>query len=165
VERVDTGTYGAKRQSWEDPNPRDLLLRLIKEHPEKTEAGILALFRREVQDNDDYLNPIISYWFANNYLALTAKKKPKEEVQEEREQIRETAKAKLDEHIEREAKIILLDLLLPNGKVLRNCTGRECAKLGPKVGRWLTKISKQIRPNQIVGDTFSEAQIRRLYGR
>ena len=59
----------------------------------------------------------------------------------------------------------LLDLMLPNGKTLRDCTGRECREMGEKVGDWLLKVSSRVKPDQLVGDALQEADVRRLYGK
>ena len=67
---VDTGTYGAKRQSFDRNNPRDLLVRVIEENQGVSEAALLRAFIDTVRAEDDFLEPIIGYWFANNYRSL-----------------------------------------------------------------------------------------------
>ena len=50
-------------------------------------------------------------------------------------------------------------MIMPNGKPLRECTGKDCAK----AGGWLSKLAKKVKPNQKVGDVLSEAQVKRLF--
>jgi hypothetical protein len=50
-------------------------------------------------------------------------------------------------------------------KALRDCTGRECAKLGGKVGAWLGRIAAKVKPGDVVGDVLDEAEVRKMYGR
>jgi hypothetical protein len=66
-------------------------------------------------------------------------------------------KTKLNEHIKTQAKIILLDLMMPNGKALRDCTGIDCRKFGGWFGRIADKVGRKK-----VGDVLSEKEIRNL---
>lgn len=154
---LDTGTYGAKVQSWKRANPRDLLKRLIEEQPRADKETLFKAFRDQVRgdDGEDFLDSIIEYWFANNYHSLTERPSPAPSKAAKRarvEEIKATIKA-------RAAKMILLDMVLPNGKPLRDCTGRECAK----AGGWFTKIAGQVKSGDIVGKVMSETQVRKLY--
>jgi hypothetical protein len=72
-------------------------------------------------------------------------------------------KAKVRARIVEKAKMILLDLMLPNGKPLRECTGADCAKLGPAMGAWLSRIAGEVKPRQKVGDILSEESVRELF--
>ena len=58
----------------------------------------------------------------------------------------------------REAAVKLLDLSMPNGKPLRDCTGSDCKKFGG----WLGKIAAKVGARQKVGSVLSEAQVRKL---
>ena len=72
-------------------------------------------------------------------------------------------KAKVRAKIVEKAQMILLDMKLPNGKALRDCTGADCAKLGPAMGEWLSNISGEVKPRQKVGDVLSEERVRELF--
>ena len=69
----------------------------------------------------------------------------------------------MEKAIEAKAQIILLDLVLPNGKALRDCTGRDCKQMSGKMGGWLQKIAERVKPTQFVGDVLKEADVRKLY--
>ncbi|GEM_PF-5131432 len=163
---LDTGVYGAKVQSWRRSNPRDLLKRLIEENPGADKATIHKTFRDEVrgEDGEEYLDSVIEYWFSNNYHSLVdpapRRERPAAQKTDRVAEIREKVKTR----IRQEAQIILLDMVLPNGKPLRECTGTECSQLGTKVGAWLTKIAGKVKPSEVVGDVLDEAQVRKLYG-
>ena len=169
---VDTGIQGAKRQSFHKASPRGVLMALINENPRAPESTLLRLFGQKIKEDaesgDDYLSPIIEYWFAHNYPSLmkgtrtpAAKRAAKQAARVKDVEIAEKVTAR----IRQEAQIILLDMVLPNGKALRDCTGRDCSKLGGKVGAWLTKIAGKVKPGEVVGDVLDEAQVRKLYGR
>jgi hypothetical protein len=45
----------------------------------------------------------------------------------------------------------------------RDCTGEDCAKLGPAMGAWLSRIAAEVKPRQKVGDVLSEDRVRELF--
>lgn len=57
--------------------------------------------------------------------------------------------------------IILLDMVLPNGKALRDATGAECAK----AGGFYAEVSKRIRPTQVVDRHLSEGDLQNIRAR
>lgn len=54
--------------------------------------------------------------------------------------------------------IILLDLTLPDGKVLRHATGAECSK----AGGFYAEIAKHIKPQQVVDRHLSEGDLQNI---
>lgn len=57
--------------------------------------------------------------------------------------------------------VILLDLVLPNGKALRDATGSECAK----AGGFFTEVAKALKPTQVVDKHLSEADLQNIRAR
>jgi hypothetical protein len=167
---LDEGTYGAKVQSWQRVNPRKLLRQLLGKYPKDDRAKLFKLFT-EMLDNsderDDYYQVIVWYWFVNNHHSLTMEKvgaaEDHRKLQHRQAEVA-VARDRVQKLIEREAQIKLLDMVLPNGKRLRDCTGNECRALGAKVGSWLLKVSQELRPEQVVGDALTEKQVRKIYG-
>ncbi len=153
---IDTGTYGAKVQSWKRANPRDLLKRLIDDNPKAGKDTLFREFRDQLRgdDGEDFLDSVIEYWFANNYHSLIEKPKvPRAARQAQRreavEKVKETIRARL------------LDMRLPNGLTLAASTFGYCAKLGGGLAR----IGAKGKPNQVVGKHLSETEVRKLYGK
>lgn len=151
---VDVGTTGAKRQSFDRNNPRDLLVRVIEDNPGAGEAEWLKSFTRAVRDDEDYLDPIIGYWFANNYRSLI----PVRRATPQRRAAQAKARAAVVETIKLRIAAISLSFIMPNGKELRDSTGKECAQ----AGGWLAKIAKRVKPTEKVGSVLTEGQLRRL---
>lgn len=164
---LDTGTYGAKVQSWKKSNPRDLLKRVIDDNPAMDKPALLAALRHELLADDgiDYLDAVIEYWFANNYHSLVemrAAQKPQTSLiaaKAAKQAKVEAIKEKVQTRIREEAQMILLDMILPTGKALRDSTGKDCAK----AGGWFAKLAEQVKPNQTVGAVMSEDQVRKLW--
>jgi hypothetical protein len=113
------------------------------------------------------------YWLDNNYRSLLADypepdkdTTPRAERKAEREKITaeltQRAEKVIEQKAEQKAQIILLDWVLPNGKALRDCTGRECKQMSGKVGSWLQKISDRVKPTELVGSILQESDVRKL---
>lgn len=142
---IHTGLLGSKVVSWRRSNPRDLLKRIIETNPGATRAQLVSAVR-DVASVDE-MDSIIEFWVVNTRRALLKRPEPsKEEIRARVEQIKNTISARL------------LDMILPNGKPLRDCTGSECAQ----VGGWLTKIANRVKPNDVVGTVLTETQVRKL---
>jgi len=59
----------------------------------------------------------------------------------------------------------LLDMIMPNGKALRDCTGADCTRFGKKDmqrGRWLLRLGDEVGPRQRVGKVLNEKQVAAL---
>lgn len=154
---IDTGTLGAKVQSWRKDNPRNLLKRMIEESPKKSKDRLLQEFSDYVRSaaGMEYLDAIVEYWFSNNWHSLAEKRDIKittATTKARTEAFKSTIK-------ERAVQMVLLDLTMPNGKILRNCTGRDCKK----AGGWFARIAEKVRPAEKVGHVLSENDLRNLF--
>lgn len=155
---IDTGITGAKRQSWKHENPRDVLKNIIEQNGRAAKEELLAIFTRTMFEkrNHALIETIIEYWFANNLNSLLNSNSnlkgqfSKPQITKIKEQIRERIKIA--------AGIVLMDIIMPNKKRLRDCSGAECAA----VGGWLSVVSARMPPAAIVGKTFSEQDIRAI---
>lgn len=153
---VDTGITGAKRQSWRHDNPRDVLKNIIEKNQQASKEKLLEIFTQTMfkKDNHALIETIIEYWFANNLNSLLHSDDSlkgqfiKPHVKKIKEQIRERIKIA--------AGVILMDMVMPNKKKLRDCSGAECAA----VGGWLSVVAIRMSPSAIVGKTFSEQDMR-----
>jgi hypothetical protein len=152
---INEGKTGAKRQSWRGTNPRSILLKLIADNPHETrqdEDRILELFWQAIRKDEDILHTIaVKYWGTNNYSYLVYRRPDSTSRVKKTEEV-EAAKNSIL------SKIILLDFVMPNGKPLRECTKQDCQK----IGGWLLKVAKTLKPKQMVGEVFSERELRRL---
>lgn len=157
---LNTGTYGAKRQSYRKASPRDLLKRLIEENARYSEKKLQNLFSATVREDEEQLDAIIEYWFANNYRSLVHKPPASPSVKAAKVAER-TARVEVAKTIIKAnaTRMVLLDFVLPNGKPLRDATGKDCAK----AGGWLSKIAASVKPGQKVGDVLSEAQVKKIF--
>lgn len=155
---VDTGITGAKRQSWRHDNPRDLLKVIIDNNTQASKEELLELFTQKVfeKGNRALLETIIEYWFANNLhsLFISDSKLKRQfmapQIKKVKDQIRQRIKVA--------AGVILMDMVMPNKKRLRDCSGAECAT----VGGWLSIVAARMPPAALVGQAFDEKTLRAI---
>jgi len=151
-------------------NPVEALVSLIDGDPT---ADVERLFRKWleiVRDDEELLIPALRHCFTNIFSSLEAGRR------RNRQMNLKAATEDLQAHNERQIQrvkaqqqtaksmanvimeIILLDLKLPNGKLLRDATFKDCAS----AGGWYAKVAKRGRPSQIVGQTLTEQQLRAI---
>jgi hypothetical protein len=172
---------GATRQTRRSPSTRAVLKALMDAvsdpHSLENRNSIWKRFLAFVRSKDgqQHIDVIAEYWFTNQYRQMlvdypepieqiTKRQETERAVQAAAEQTRERLQKSVDEAIERRARTVLLDWILPNGKALRDCSGRECKEMSGRVGKWLGQIARRVKPREIVGDVLQEADVRKLFG-
>ena len=148
------GVTGAKRATWRSVNPRELLRRIIDGKPKADEAKWRESFWKEIEDDKDYLQAIVEYWLDNNLRSLSDPKLARRTHGLQKQAI-SSVKATVAQRI----RTTLLELKMPNGKTLGNCTGMECAKFGG----WLTEVGNVVPASTKVADHLSEDEVRKLW--
>lgn len=165
MEGMDLGSTGAKRQTWRNPSPREILRRLLEEYPNETEESTKSRMEDIILADKKLMSVVIEYWFTNNYRSLTRPRPapPSLEDQQDKKRARERAKDQIKDRIKQEAKVMLLCLMLPHGKTLANSTGAECSSLAATIGPWLSKIAAEVGDDKLVGEVLTEDRVRQLF--
>lgn len=180
---LEIGRTGASKQSWRSPGPRALLKQLMDEAKDPHDGKVLfkdflaaalpspvrAAFANE--DDERRLVNIIEYWFTNNHdLMMRLYPKPGDKklkaaeqkvLAEKEEKIRTAVREKIAE----QAELMLLDWIMPNGKAMGDCTGKEVREFGRKVSPWISKIAARVKPDETVRDVLSEDDVRKMWGK
>jgi hypothetical protein len=158
---IDSGVSSAKRATWRQTDWRPILMRIVKENPTASTEQICERFWEEVREDLDQLKGIVFYVGNLGVRALTPKHKKRTGSAHEVEVKKAVAimKTKIKKRIAEEARLLLLDLITPNGKPLRNCTGQECRALGS----WYAQLGQKVPANKTVGNCLSENQVYRLW--
>jgi hypothetical protein len=151
----------ATRQSFRNKPCRDLVAEIAAENPQASHETWRKRYIARCREDEDYLLASLDYAF-DNALAAYLRVPPRSTAEKKAA----TAKRKAEEasaHAKLVADIkvkVLLDLKMPNGKPLRDCTGGECAHFGG----WLGRLAARVGADKQVGDVLSEAQVREIYG-
>lgn len=150
-----------KKASYRKINPRNLLVEVMAEVPDGSEDEWRSEFWKRANLRPAYLQAVVDWWFDNNITATT-KERPSEagDGRKHERQVHVAAiAAVLESHIERKAKIVLLDMKMPNGKELRRCTGAECKSFGG----WFSALGDRVGATRQVGAKMSETAIQDFY--
>lgn len=157
---IEPGQYGAKRATWRDTNPRNLLRNIIEKDVTAGEKVWREEFWQKVTkrasiSNNSYLFAVVQYWLDNNIRSLlleirgqNTRKAKKTETQTELVQVAQTTET-----------ILLMRLPMPNGKLLGECTGAECQRFGG----WYARIAKLVPARKIVSDVLNEDKLHELW--
>ena len=159
---IDTGHIGAKRQSWRQGNPRELLKRLIDELGSTDRERLFVEFIEQAfaPGNRPILESIAEYWFSNNLNSLLEPVGTDRQMARARNRARtEQVSKQIVERLTAVAGQLLLDLTLPHGKTLKDSTGTECLA----IGGWLKVVGSKMKPDDLVGAVFSEDQLRLIF--
>lgn len=158
---MNPGRTGAKRQSWRDGNPREVLSRLINKNKNADKDEIMAECWIVIEKNPNHIRTIFEYWFANNYRsfviapsAQTCKERDKA-IKEKIETVKVQAGVELQRKIEERAFVFVMETILPNGKSLGDCTFSEVRKMGGT----LSKFAKYGAPNELIKKKLSPSQL------
>lgn len=138
-----------------DHNPRDLVVELVKKNPDRDRKELFNSFRETLDEaGDDYRRAVEWYFFVNMYdYLVTSRRTPADPME------RAQAKAKQTEMVESiKAQIVLLDLTMPNGKAMKDCTGGEMSKFGNRFQRIAEKVGK----TKLVGAVLNEEQVKAI---
>lgn len=132
-------------------NPRELLVRIIEGAGDVTDKDALfARFREALQEDEQFQRAVDWYFFVNMYDYMVTSRNHKPTA---------AARAALTQQVEQikrqVERVVLLNLVLPSGKALRDATFAECAR----AGGWFAKIAKMGKPRQVVGKVVTEGQL------
>lgn len=145
-------SQGAKHQSFKR-NPRDLLKRICDQHPKMGMEELMRLFIEQIQlpHNYEYLEVALEYTFVNNYNALVDKRASQRTSARELRAQTDTIKGQIVGR--------LLELVMPNGKTLADCTGAECKR----IGGFAAKLAAKVPTHKTVGEVLTEKEVRALW--
>lgn len=144
------------------------LLKNIKyTDPNISEADAREQLWSQLQtDSEQFFRLLFDNWFETNwprYRAIVSYGA----VALMKDENRKTRKAKRRERklikraVETVTQLVLMNLKMPNGKLLRDCTGADCSRFGG----WCLDIAKRIGATEKVGKHLTETDLQNLYGR
>jgi len=157
---VRTGSAVVARTA--EKNPMSILYRFVSSHPTADVGWLFRKWRTAIIADEDLHDAVLRHTFTN---LLSSIDKPRQQERrraeniQRSEQIAAAATRTTERVIKRVTEIVLMDLLLPNGKTLRDATFKECAQ----AGGFFHLVAKKGRPLQIVGKTLTEDDLKTLY--
>lgn len=138
-------------------NPRDLVAIAIEAMPEAEVKKQFSQFRKLLEErSDEYQSAVDWYFFVNmrDYMV-----NPRNRMARPDPVQRAEARVEQRDRIESiKAQIIMLDLTMPNGKQMRDCTGQEMSTFG----NCFQKIAEKVGKTKTVGSVLNEDQVRSI---
>jgi hypothetical protein len=151
------GVRGHTRSTWRDvTHLRGMLLMLIAEHPDASRDELEGFYLAKAEMVPALVEEALRRAFDNDLAQIDKAPRPRKPPQP----VSEDAIA---EAVEKIKTIVLLDLVQPNGKKLRDCTGAEVRELAAQMPSWLKAIAAKVKPGEIVGQVLSEADLRKMW--
>jgi hypothetical protein len=148
---IDPGVKGQTRSTWRDPTHlRGLLMKLVRLYPDASRDELEELFLIEAKTQDSLIDEALRRAFDNDFARMEQPSpRPRKKLTE----------AEIAAAAERLKAIVLLDLILPNGKKLGDCTGKECRA----AGGWLIEVGARVGDRGVVGETLNEAEVAKIF--
>jgi hypothetical protein len=151
---MDFGITGHKRQTWISDAEKIAFLKIKQENPDASAEKRARLLAELCMEDETILYAVVlRVTVLEDYNSTLHNRSPQARAQARTEQQKMQDEAK-----KRIVAVILMDLVMPNGKRLMSCTGAECIKFGG----WLTKVGEQVGPRRLVGDVLDEMELQKL---
>lgn len=147
------GSLRAQGATMIDEVALDLLKGIVAESKDKPRSEVFDQFELVLRKNGPAQREVNWYFFLNMVTYLTTERTKRVPMQERVERALQV-KA-IAESIK--AQILLMKLVLPSGKLVEVATFAELAVAGGIYAKW----SKLGKPNQVVGKTVTEAQLKK----
>lgn len=137
-------------------SPREIAVRLIESDKTASIGKLVSIFWEEIREEPDVLRALAEAEMTNAYHDYSARtrRKPRTTPGEQREANHRVAL--IGQEVRR---VVLLDVVFPNGKKARNCTREDGLAFG---GFW-TKACQKMKPGQLIGDVYTEEKIRKFW--
>lgn len=131
---------------------RDLIAELVKAKPGSSAKELFEEFQNRVAAQPLLQRTVDWYFFIQMFTEITAP--PKRSTSPNPQGAR--AISAMKEAIK--SKIVLLELTMPNGKRLKDCTGGEVATFGNR----FKLIADRVGKSRLVGEVLSEEDLQKI---
>lgn len=138
-------------------NPSEVLERIFERNPDGVFEDHLEAFLKKVKDNDGLLEPLAAYYARNAWSDFKRRARGPRTSDPEREAEK---RAEVEKNVRKIRLTIIGEIEMPNGKMVKECTGTEMKRFG---GAWI-RIGEAAGRKR-VGDVLSEQEMRALMGK
>lgn len=141
-----------------------LIARIIKDNKRASREKHLVLFSSLVRSEgyEEYLTAIVRNSFNMLYKRAAGSISPPTTAELTERAAARTARRQAEDRrvADLKADIVrnLMELALPNGKKLRECTGRECIE----AGSFFRRVGQSLGPDDVVGEVLSENDLQEI---
>jgi hypothetical protein len=170
-EHVKQGAAASRRTG--KKNPLEIRAAIKDRHPTDSFEDLFEMWQKAVERDSECTRVVWLYAFRNYLTALDRDERDRRRSRVEGDRadtsaaasVMRTRRAKMaiddsDSEIAERAKsrLVLMNLILPNGKRLQEATFADCKG----AGAFFEKVAKLGKPKQIVGETVTEERLQSL---
>lgn len=137
-------------------NPYELLIELRDQDATASWDRLFQQWCKLVEADEDHLEAVLRYAWAN-FTAQYDRDNHKNGMKKKRQDTAAERSA-ITKMVAAVKGLVLMDLLLPNGKMLRKATFRECSL----AGGWFKLIALKGNPSEIVGQKLTEDDLHKI---
>lgn len=135
-------------------NPLEPLARMIEDDPTASFGLLFKKWKKIIERDGELLDAVLLYAFRNYHSLIERDNSEPQETTETREKRKEAiAKA-----VETARPYLLLEMKMPNGKKLGECTFREVSEFGTI----FKLLSTKGKPSQKVGEVLTNDDLKKL---
>lgn len=138
-------------------NPVKILKDMRDADATADDKRLFKAWRKRCQVDDDLDEAIYLHAFANMLSTIEQPRQPRKRRPPTKSQIAAERRA-VEVLTRRMGTVKLMDLMMPNGKKLRDCTLAECGTFGS----WFRMIATKGKPSDIVGKVLTEADLQKI---
>lgn len=158
---LNVGFQSSTRQRWQNERKtmEELLISLIEEEPKADLKRLTAMFIARAREDDEWMYTLADYGVGNTLNRVLAFRARARITPEMRRKVTAQKTAERAMMVQKfKDQITLLNLEMPNGKRMRNCTGTEMALFGNAFRRIARKCGKRL-----VGQVLNEKEVKKLF--
>jgi hypothetical protein len=137
------------------PTAKDLVIRAYVETKHQGEPAFLGRFKLLIRSNPQCQDPVYEHYAS---AMLRSFLRTKSAYLNNENRAKDARDKKVQEATEKKVRLALLLMVMPNGKLMRDCTGGEMAMFG----KGYVRIAERVGPDRKVGDVLGEDEVYRL---
>lgn len=155
--QIRTGAAAIRRAS--KANPLEVLVGIREDDPTASNTVQFKAWWKKIQADVDLLDAVGFYAFTNMASTLDRSTVTVRKSKARAKATRRAEKRLVESLVQRVAKVAFLELTMPNGKKLRQCTFADCGAFGG----FYKRLALKGKPSEIVGKKMTDEDIRSLY--
>jgi len=126
----------------------------MTDNPISEKEDLESLYVKKILQSKELTKEAIRRCFANDFVMIVKSNIPLKKMKKNNKRPRAQIVKELGDRIR---QTVLLDLVMPNDKKLRDCTGTECGKFSSAFAKLKDKVGRRI-----VGKVLSESEVRNI---
>ena len=153
----------------------DTYQRVLKNDPDGSRKDHFKAFLAEVSSDpkliealaEDYFERMYARWKiqrigkSHSIVGTPATERRAEQSRAQRQNVKNMVSETVGRITNRINRIVLMEMTMPNGKRLRDCTGAELTRFGG----FYSEVARHLKPSQVVDKHMNESDLQAIWSR